>query len=152
MWLTYWLRTRFAQELRDSIRRVAREQNETELTELASLQLKVRKQRTQKKSARPLPGAPLPMRQVREESNELARQLRTTDVVDKQLRAERVRINRVAAREQLRRERQLIEEARYRIWRCLGCTSSPLKLTIAREQSSKKNSRRGENDYLQRPK
>jgi len=92
------------------MRRAAREQNEIELAELAVLQLNARQQRRQK--AQSVPKTHIGERQVPDEMAQLAKQLRATDIVDRRLRAERVKINRVAAREQLRREQQVVEETR----------------------------------------
>ena len=92
------------------MRRAAREQNEIELAELAVLQLNARQQRRQK--AQSVPKTHIGERQVPDEMAQLTKQLRATDIVDRRLRAERVKINRVAAREQLRREQQVVEETR----------------------------------------
>ena len=93
------------------MRRAAREQNEIELAELAVLQLNARQQRRRQK-AQSVPKTHIGERQVPDEMAQLAKQLRATDIVDRRLRAERVKINRVAAREQLRREQQVVEETR----------------------------------------
>eukprot|EP01047_Picozoa_sp_COSAG01_P051260 COSAG01_NODE_5268_length_4372_cov_60.286918_2_plen_1071_part_01 len=104
---------RLAQDLRDETRRAALEQNEMELTELAHLQMNARRQRQQQAEARSsqaLAKAAAGISMAAEQYSDYARQMRAEDAVDKRAQVDRIKTDRAAAREQLRRE-QLAAEA-----------------------------------------
>lgn len=107
--------TRQARDLREGARHAARQQNELELTQLAHLQLNARRQRqqsTQIQSDRLLNNAVKDMGAAADQYATRAKQVRAEDELQRRLQVERVKANKIAAREQLRREQLAADAAR----------------------------------------
>eukprot|EP01052_Picozoa_sp_SAG31_P009231 SAG31_NODE_481_length_15082_cov_13.818728_1_plen_657_part_00 len=110
--LTLGIKCDLARSMRESAQDAMRTENEKQLAELAQLQLKCRQQRHEEQS-RTLRQPAYVDPQVKSQNQEKVKQLRDADVATAKQIADQVKMDRVAAREQLRREKIAADRDRF---------------------------------------